>query len=67
MNQQWILARTPPEGLPTDADFKLVETPVPEPGAHQMLTRTIYLSLDPYKRRRMNEGRSYARPVDLGQ
>jgi NADPH-dependent curcumin reductase len=49
MNQQWILARTPPAGLPTDADFKLIEAPIPEPGAHQMLTRTIYLSLDPYQ------------------
>jgi NADPH-dependent curcumin reductase CurA len=49
MNKQWILARTPPAGLPTAADFKLVEAPIPEPGANQMLTRTIYLSLDPYQ------------------
>ena len=49
MNQQWLLARTPPGGLPTDEDFKLVEAPIPEPGAKQMLTRTIYLSLDPYQ------------------
>ena len=31
MNQQWILARTPSGGLPTDADFRLIETPIPEP------------------------------------
>ena len=49
MNKQWILARTPLERLPTDEDFRLVQTPVPEPGAGQMLTRTIYLSLDPYQ------------------
>lgn len=49
MNQQWLLARTPPEGLPTDGDFNLVETPIPAPGPNQMLSRTIYLSLDPYQ------------------
>ncbi len=49
MNQQWLLARTPPGGLPVDDDFQWVETPIPEPGPDQMLTRTIYLSLDPYQ------------------
>ncbi|MGH8055719.1 MAG: zinc-binding dehydrogenase, partial [Candidatus Entotheonellia bacterium] len=56
MNTQWILARRPPGGLPTDADFKLVETPMPEPGANQILTRTIYLSLDPYQWGRKRSG-----------
>ncbi len=56
MNTQWILARTPPEGLPTDGDFRLVETPIPEPGPQQMLTRTIYLSLDPYQWGRRRSG-----------
>ena len=39
MNQQWLLARTPPGGLPTAEDFRFVETPLPEPGANQMLSR----------------------------
>jgi NADPH-dependent curcumin reductase CurA len=56
MNKQWILARTPPGGLPTDDDFRLVETPIPEPGPNQMLTRTIYLSLDPYQWGRRRSG-----------
>ena len=56
MNKQWILARTPPGVLPTDADFTLVETPIPEPGPDQMLTRTIYLSLDPYQWGRRRSG-----------
>ncbi|HEY7492866.1 MAG TPA: NADP-dependent oxidoreductase [Candidatus Tectomicrobia bacterium] len=56
MNTQWILARKPPGGLPTDEDFRLVETPIPEPGANQMLTRTIYLSLDPYQWGRKRSG-----------
>src|SRR2546427_322054 len=32
-----------------------------------MLLGTIYLSLDPYMRGRMNAGRSYARPVEVGE
>ena len=32
-----------------------------------MLLRSIYLSLDPYMRGRMNAGKSYARPVEIGQ
>ena len=51
-----------------DADnFKLVETDIPEPGPGQMLLRTIYLSLDPYMRGRMNAGPSYAKPVEVGE
>ena len=49
LNRQWTLARTPPSGLPTDGDFAWQATPLPVPGADQVLTRTIYLSLDPYQ------------------
>lgn len=41
------------------------EEPVPTPGEGQMLCRTVYLSLDPYMRGRMNAGPSYAKGVDL--
>ncbi len=66
MNRQ-ILLRRRPTGAPTPADFETVETPVPAPAAGEILCRTIYLSLDPYMRGRMNEGRSYAASVELGQ
>jgi NADPH-dependent curcumin reductase CurA len=56
VNRQWILARTPPEGMPTPDDFKMVESSVPEAGENQMLTRTIYLSLDPYQWGRRRSG-----------
>ena len=49
INAQWILARRPVDGAPVDDDFRMVETRIPEPGPNQMLTRTIYLSLDPYQ------------------
>ena len=58
MNRQ-ILIRSRPTGEPRPADFELVETPAPVPGEGELLCRTIYLSLDPYMRGRMDEGRSY--------
>jgi len=66
LNRQIVLARRP-TGAPRPDDFMLIESPVPRPGDGQMLCRTIYLSLDPYMRGRMSEGRSYAKAVDLGQ
>jgi NADPH-dependent curcumin reductase len=65
-NRQIILAARP-QGEPEESDFRLVETPLPQPGPEQMLLRTLYLSLDPYMRGRMNAGPSYAPPVEIGQ
>jgi NADPH-dependent curcumin reductase CurA len=65
-NRQIILAARP-EGAPKQSDFQLVETPVPKPGEGEFVTRTIYLSLDPYMRGRMNAGKSYAKPVEIGE
>ncbi len=56
MNTQWRLARTPPGGWPVDDDFERVETDMPDPGPGQMLTRTIYLSMDPYQWNRRRNG-----------
>jgi NADPH-dependent curcumin reductase CurA len=61
-----ILLNARPRGAPTAADFRIERGPVPEPGAGQVLLRTLYLSLDPYMRGRMSEGPSYAAPVALG-
>ncbi len=64
MNRQ-ILLVSRPSGRPTVDNFRLVQTPVPDPADGQVLVRNHYLSLDPYMRGRMNEGRSYAKPQDL--
>ncbi len=39
---------------------------MPTPGDNEVLLRTIYLSLDPYMRGRMNDAKSYAAPVEIG-
>ncbi|MEH1968304.1 MULTISPECIES: NADP-dependent oxidoreductase [unclassified Nostoc] len=65
INKQIIL-KSRPVGEPKESDFALVETPTPEPGEGEILSRTIYLSLDPYMRGRISAGESYAASVELG-
>ncbi len=55
-NDRWLLARTPPQGWPVSGDFRWDPERVPEPGDGQCLTRTIYLSLDPYQWGRRRSG-----------
>jgi hypothetical protein len=65
MNRQITLAERP-SGMPRESDFRLVESPLPHPGAGEVLVRTLYLSVDPYMRGRMNGGMTYARGVQPG-
>jgi NADPH-dependent curcumin reductase len=64
-NQRVLLASRP-VGAPKASDFRLEEAPVPAPSDGQVLVRNRWLSLDPYMRGRMNAGKSYAAPVELG-
>ena len=65
-NRRIVLAARP-QGEPRDEDFRLEAVDLASPGHDQVLLRTIYLSLDPYMRGRMNAGPSYAPPVEVGQ
>jgi NADPH-dependent curcumin reductase CurA len=62
-----VLLKSRPVGEPKPGDFEIVDAPIPAPADGQILCRTIYLSLDPYMRGRMSEGKSYAANVELGQ
>ncbi|RKT52371.1 NADP-dependent oxidoreductase [Saccharothrix australiensis] len=55
-----------PEGFPTPGNFALVEAPVPTPGPGQLLVRNLFMSVDPYMRGRMNAGKSYTTPFEVG-
>ncbi len=61
-----VLLKSRPQGEPTPANFEIVEAPIPEPKDGEYLSRTVWLSLDPYMRGRMAEGASYAANVKLG-
>lgn len=65
-NKQVVLINRP-KGAVSEDNFRLLEAPVGKPGAGQVLVKNEWLSLDPYMRGRMNDVKSYAPSVQLGQ
>jgi len=65
-NKQIVLDNRP-QGEATVDNFKLVVTDTAPLQEGQVLVQHHYLSLDPYMRGRMNDGKSYAQPQPLGQ
>jgi len=56
-----------PMGLPSSADWSIIEEPVPSAGDGQFVVEIDYLSIDPAMRTWMNAGRSYVPPVEIGE
>jgi NADPH-dependent curcumin reductase CurA len=67
MRNQQIILTSRPKGMPTMEQFRFAEAPIPEVGEGQALVRTLYISVDPYMRGRMNEGKSYVPPFQLNE
>ena len=65
MNRRIVLASRPQGQVSLD-NFRLEEAPLAELRDGRFLVRNIYLSVDPYLRGRMNDAKSYATPVALG-
>ena len=64
-NTKIVMARRP-VGEPDDSCFSAVHEDVPELEEGQILIKVIWLSLDPYMRGRMNDVKSYAKPLQPG-
>ena len=56
-----------PTGIPTEDTFQLAESFLNDPAEGEIVVRTKFISVDPYLRGRMREGRSYVEPFKLGQ
>jgi NADPH-dependent curcumin reductase CurA len=67
MKNRQILLNSRPSGLPTAENFRFVDADVPEINDGQVLLRTLYISVDPYMRGRMNAGKSYVPPFEVGK
>lgn len=65
MNRRIVLASRPQGQVSLD-NFRLEEAPLAKLRDGRFLVRNIYLSVDPYMRGRMNDAKSYAAPVALG-
>jgi hypothetical protein len=66
MNRKIILASRP-SGMPTVDNFRVIDAEMPRPAEGEVLLKTLYLSVDPYMRGRMNEGKSYVEPLELNE
>jgi hypothetical protein len=66
LNHQFRLAARP-VGMPKDSDWNPTSEALPELQDGEIRVRTVYLSLDPAMRGWMNEGKSYIRPVGIGE
>jgi hypothetical protein len=65
-NRRIVLASRP-SGAASPDNFRLEEVPLGQPEDGEILVKIHYLSVDPYMRGRMNDSRSYAAPVQIGE
>jgi NADPH-dependent curcumin reductase CurA len=56
-----------PDGIPTAANFASAQVELEPLQDRQVLVRNLFMSVDPYMRGRMNEGKSYVPPFELGK
>lgn len=56
-----------PHGRVSEDNFRFTREPIPSPAAGEVLVKVHYLSLDPYMRGRMDDAKSYAAKVELGE
>jgi NADPH-dependent curcumin reductase CurA len=62
-----IVLASRPSGPPKPENFRLEEVPMPALLPGGLLLKVRYLSLDPYMRGRMDDRKSYAKPVGIGE
>ena len=62
-----VVLKRRPHGEPRTADFEIQEDPIPTPGPGEVVTRTIWLSIDPYMRGRLREEQTYAVAIQIGE
>jgi len=66
-NNRAVVLKRRPQGEIRDGDLAVVERPLDEPGEGEILIQTLWLSLDPYMRPRMNDMKSYAEPIAIDE
>lgn len=67
MENKQILLNSRPAGLPTTDNFRIEDVEIPQPKEGEVLVRTLYISVDPYMRSRMNDRKSYVPPFALNE
>jgi NADPH-dependent curcumin reductase CurA len=62
-----VVLKFRPKGEPDPSDFGILEDAIPQPATGEVVTRTIWLSIDPYMRGRLREEQTYAVAIQIGE
>ncbi len=62
-----VVLKRRPSGELRASDFEMREDEIPVPGPGEIVTRTIFLSIDPYMRGRLREEQTYAVAIQVGE
>ncbi len=65
--RQSVVLKRRPHGEPSPDDFETITERLPEPKAGEVVTRTLWLSIDPYMRGRLREEQTYAVAIQIGE
>jgi NADPH:quinone reductase len=67
MKSKILIFEKRPAGMPGKDSFRQEEITVPPPGEGEIMLKTLYVSVDPYLRGRMREGKSYTAGFNPGE
>ncbi|MGK3148817.1 NADP-dependent oxidoreductase [Staphylococcus shinii] len=67
MNTERIVLAKRPEGIPSDDVFRYETVEVEEPKQDEIQIESLYISVDPYMRGRMDDSESYVAPFQLDE
>jgi NADPH-dependent curcumin reductase CurA len=62
-----VVLKSRPKAEPAPEDFEIVEDSIPEAAPGHVVTRTMWLSIDPYMRGRLREEQTYAVAIQIGE
>ena len=62
-----VVLKKRPHREPVASDFEIREDAIPRAAAGEVVTRTIWLSIDPYMRGRLREEQTYAVAIQIGE
>ena len=67
MPRRSVVLKRRPRDEPSADDFEIQEDAIPAPGPGEVVTRTVWLSIDPYMRGRLREEQTYAVAIQIGE
>jgi NADPH-dependent curcumin reductase CurA len=67
MQNKRVVLASRPSGWVSEDNFRIEAVPIPQPKDGEVLVKNLWLSLDPYMRGRLNEGKSYAARQEIGE